>query len=234
MTERKSIVVTHRPGQRLFFGVLAAMAIVLALMIGRYWGGFESGRIMAEKTRLEDKLAAQANDLMLREGQLNKLLLSSEVDAVALENTRQQMVILQRQIYARDEDLKLYRDLLQDNNAPSGLSVGDFSLTMLDDQRVKYRWVARQKTAKMKLLSVFADVRVEGKKNGDSVTLSLDALDEQVDTMPLKLEFKYFSIQQGIMELPDGFEPATVVVSLRYTWEKKVVLTQDFVWKYEE
>ena len=66
------------------------------------------------------------------------------------------------------------------------------------------------------------------------MTLSLDALDEQVDTMPLKLEFKYFSIQQGIMELPDGFEPANVVVSLRYTWEKKVVLTQDFVWKYEE
>ena len=70
--------------------------------------------------------------------------LSSEVDNVALESARQQMVILQRQIYSRNEDLKLYRDLLQDNDSPSGVSISDFSLTLLDDDRIKFGFLLKR------------------------------------------------------------------------------------------
>lgn len=231
--ERKSIVVTHRPGRQLVWVIVALLMVTLALFIGRQWGGYESSAILAEKKLLDERLVAVEEDLKLRKEQLSSILLSSEVDAVALENTRQQMVILQRQIYARDEDLKLYRDLLQDTDSPSGLSVGDFSLAKLDDGRIKYRWVARQKTSKMKLISVFIEMQVAGLSRGVKTSLSLSELDEQVEAMPLKLEFKYFSIHQGIMQLPDGFEPANVNISLRYTWEKKIAVAQDFAWQYE-
>ena len=231
--ERKSIVVVHRPGRQLVWVIVALLMVTLALFIGRQWGGYESSAILAEKKLLDERLVAVEEDLKLRKEQLSSILLSSEVDAVALENTRQQMVILQRQIYARDEDLKLYRDLLQDTDSPSGLSVGDFSLAKLDDGRIKYRWVARQKTSKMKLISVFIEMQIEGLSRGVKTSLSLPELDEQVEEMPLKLEFKYFSIHQGIMQLPDGFEPANVTISLRYTWEKKIAAAQDFAWQYE-
>ena len=231
--ERKSIVVAHRPGRQLVWVIVALLMVTLALFIGRQWGGYESSAILAEKKLLDERLVAVEEDLNLRKEQLSSILLSSEVDAVALENTRQQMVILQRQIYARDEDLKLYRGLLQDTDSPSGLSIGDFSLAKLDDGRIKYRWVARQKTSKMKLISVFIEMQVEGLSRGVKTSLSLSELDDQVEAMPLKLEFKYFSIHQGIMQLPDGFEPANVSVSLRYTWEKKIAVVQDFAWQYE-
>ena len=231
--ERKSIVVAHRPGRQLVWVIVALLMVTLALFIGRQWGGYKSSAILAEKKLLDERLVAVEEDLKLRKDQLSSILLSSEVDAVALENTRQQMVILQRQIYARDEDLKLYRDLLQDTDSPSGLSIGDFSLAKLDDGRIKYRWVARQKTSKMKLISVFIEMQVEGLSRGVKTSLSLSELDEQVEEMPLKLEFKYFSIHQGIMQLPDGFEPANVSISLRYTWEKKIAVVQDFAWQYE-
>lgn len=232
--ERKSIVVAYRPGRQIMWVGMGLLTFVLALLVGRYWGGYESTAIIAEKVRLEENLLDVKEDLKLRKEQLSSILLSSEVDTVALENTRQQMVILQRQIYARDEDLKLYRDLLQDTDSPSGLSVGDFSLTQLDDGRIKYRWVARQKAPKMKLLSVFADIRVLGMSKGDKITLGLSEVDEQVEKMPLKLEFKYFFIGQGIMQLPDSFDPASVKISLRYTWDKEIAITQDFVWEYED
>ena len=231
--ERKSIVVVHRPGRQLVWVIVALLMVTLALFIGRQWGGYESSAILAEKKLLDERLVAVEEDLNLRKEQLSSILLSSEVDAVALENTRQQMVILQRQIYARDEDLKLYRGLLQDTDSPSGLSIGDFSLAKLDDGRIKYRWVARQKTSKMKLISVFIEMQVEGLSRGVKTSLSLSELDDQVEAMPLKLEFKYFSIHQGIMQLPDGFEPANVSINLRYTWEKKIAVVQDFAWQYE-
>ena len=68
--------------------------------------------------------------------------------------------------------------------------------------------------------------------HGTIVVFSLSELNEQVDTMPLKIEFKYFSIQQGILRLPDNFEPYNVRISLKYTWEKEELITQDLAWKY--
>ena len=70
-----------------------------------------------------------------------------KVDEAALENSRQEMIVLQRSIYQRDEELKLYRELLRDKNQPDGLSVAEFRLSSLDDGRIEYRWVARQKTS---------------------------------------------------------------------------------------
>ena len=52
--------------------------------------------------------------------------------------------------------------------------------------------------------------------------------------MPLAIKFKYFSINQGILSLPDGFNPDTVEISLRYSWSKKLIYKKAFDWKVEE
>ena len=143
------------------------------------------------------------------------------------------MIGLQRQIYQRDEELKLYRELLQDNDQPNGLSVGDLNLVPMDDGRIRYRWVARQKTVKMKTLSVYAEVWILGMQGDEEVSLSVADLDDQIKRLPIKLEFKYFSINQGILTLPEGFEPDKVRITLRYTWMNKAQSDQKFDWKLE-
>ena len=134
----------------------------------------------------------------------------------------------------RDQELKLYRELLQDNDQPNGLSVSDVNLIAMDDGRIRYRWVARQKTAKMQTLSVYADVWIIGIQNEKEVSLPLNELDDEVSRLPVKLEFKYFSINQGILRLPEDFEPDKVRVSLRYSWMDKAQSDQKFDWKIEE
>ena len=232
MQEYKSVVVKYRPKRKIFLGLIAFLSIIFSFALGRHWGGHEAAQIMSQKLDLDERYKILQIDLMNYKEQLSLMKLSSEVDNVALESARQQMVILQRQIYSRNEDLKLYRDLLQDNDSPSGVSIGDFSLTLLDDDRVKYRWVVRQKQDEMKRLSLFADVNVRGKKNGNGTTYRVTDLDQQIEEWPIKIEFKYFSIQQGVMELPDGFKPDTVDISLRYTWEKESILEFKHEWQY--
>jgi len=197
-------------------------------------GGYEAAQIMTQKLDSDKRLRMLQAELVKYEEQLSLMKLSSDVDNVALESARQQMVILQRQIYSRNEDLKLYRDLLQDNDSPSGVSISDFSLTLLDDDRIKYRWVVRQKQDEIKRLSLFADVNVGGKQGESARTHKLSDLDQQVEKWPIKIEFKYFSIQQGVMELPEGFNPDNVTISLRYTWDNKSILRQEYDWKYED
>ena len=184
-------------------------------------------RLVVNNIELETQLDEKA-------GELSRVALSAEVDMAALENSRQEMIGLQRQIYQRDEELKLYRELLQDNNQPNGLSVSGLNLVALEDGRIRYLWVARQKTVKMKTLSVYAQMWVIGRQGQEEVSLSLADLDEQVQRLPLKLEFKYFSINQGILNLPEGFEPEKVRVTLRYTWMDKAQSDQKFDWEIEE
>ncbi|MEJ6744967.1 MAG: hypothetical protein QNK66_09320 [Porticoccaceae bacterium] len=234
MEERKPIVITYRPGQA--YWVLGAILVIIitVLFLGRYWGSKVFDKEMIEKVQLEVRTVDLEAQVLESNRNLGLIKLSAEVDAVALENTRQEMIVLQRQIYRRGEELKLYQDLLQDNNQPKGLSVSDLNMVAMDDGRFKYRWVARQKTVKMQTLSVYSDMWILGMQNGEAVSLSVDTLDDQVKKLPIKLEFKYFSINQGIIQLPEGFEPEQVRITLRYTWMKEAQSDQKFDWKIEE
>ena len=234
MIEGKPIVITYRPGQKYVLLALVLAAVAALLVVGKLWGTALSNQQLAEMLRLEEKtveLQAQLDD---KSAELSRVALSAEVDMAALEKSRQGMIGLQQQIYQRDEELELYRELLQDNNQPNGLSVSDLNLSVLEDGRIRYRWVARQKTAKMKTLSVYADMWVIGRQGEEEVTLSLADIDDEVKRLPLKREFKYFSIIQGILKLPEDFEPEKVRVALRYTWMDKFQSDQKFDWKIEE
>ena len=234
MIEGKPIVITYRPGQKYVLLALVLAAVAALLVVGKLWGTALSNQQLAEMLRLEEKtveLQAQLDD---KSAELSRVALSAEVDMAALEKSRQEMIGLQQQIYQRDEELELYRELLQDNNQPNGLSVSDLNLSELEDGRIRYRWVARQKTAKMKTLSVYADMWVIGRQGEEEVTLSLADIDDEVKQLPLKREFKYFSIIQGILKLPEDFEPEKVRVALRYTWMDKFQSDQKFDWKIEE
>lgn len=145
MIEGKPIVVTYRPGQKYVLIVLLLGAVVSLLFAGKFWGTSLSSQQLEEMKRLEGKTVDLQSQLDNKSAELSRVALSAEVDVAALEQSRQEIVGLQRQIYQRDEELELYRELLQDNNQPNGLSVSDLNLSALEDGRIRYRWVARQK-----------------------------------------------------------------------------------------
>ena len=234
MIERKPVVINYRPGHIYWLLFFMASLVVALLLLGKLWGTFVSDWELAEKAELEIKAEALEVKLFDQTAELSRIKLSAEVDTAALEKSRKEMIGLQRQIYQRDQELKLYRELLQDNDQPNGLSVSDVNLIAMDDGRIRYRWVARQKTAKMQTLGVYADVWIIGIQNEKEVSLPLNELDEEISRLPVKLEFKYFSINQGILRLPEDFEPDKVRVSLRYSWMDKAQSDQKFDWKIEE
>jgi len=234
MIERKPLVINYRPGQGYWVLAILLSIFVSTLLAGKLWGGKTYNREMADKMQLEVKAADLELDLSDAKLQLSRIKLSAEVDAIGLENARLEMIGLQRQIYRRDEELKLYQELLQDNDQPNGLSSGDLKLVAMEDGRVRYRWVARQKSAKMKVLSVYSDMWVLGTRDGQEVILALNTLDDQIKTLPVKLEFKYFSINQGILEMPEGFEPEQIRITLKYSWMATVQSDRKFDWKLEE
>lgn len=188
---------------------------------------------MHEKARLEVLAERLEATVASQQQQLSRVELNLQVDSAALESTRQEMIVLQKSIYQRDEELKLYRELLQDGSQPDGLSVADLKLSQLGDGRVSYRWVARQKIVKMKTLTVSANFWVSGLLDGKEARLSLAELDPEIAKVPFKMEFKYFSINRGVITFPDNFEPRQVRITLRYPWMENTQFDQKYDWKVE-
>jgi hypothetical protein len=234
MAERRSIVVTYRQGFKYWMYGILLLVTVVSLMAGMFWERSKASGILAEKHELASRVSTLESLVKSKATELEMIRVNSEVDSVALENARQEMMGLQAQTYQDQEQLQLYRELLEDITPPSGLSVSRFQLTLVDSTNIAYRWVARQKTAKMETSTILADIRVMGIRGDKPVSLSLSELDTEVKKMPLAIKFKYFSINQGILSLPDGFNPDTVEISLRYSWSKKLIYKKAFDWKVEE
>ena len=234
MSQRRPLII-HYTTSRLFGLVVVVMALLAAaLTAGFFYGDKTFSEDQGYIEQLELELDQQREKLAAGQQALVSLELTAKVDAAALEQTRQQMLDMQKQIYRRDQELKLYREMLQDNNGATGISVSDFHIERVSEDLYQYDWVAIQKTHEAKKLRVNANIWVIGNQDGAVKTLALNEIDAEVDDLPIQLRLKYFSINRGLIRLPEGFNPEFVKVTLRYPWIEKPQFDKKFVWQVQE
>lgn len=212
-------------------GILLLAGLLLMLYL---WGDSQLHQYREDNYHLQSRATELSEKLQASQSELDRLRVSIQVDTAALEQARQKMVDMQQQIYQRDQELELYRQMLQDSDQPTGLSIGELKLTAIDNRHFRYYWVARQRSDQAKKLRVNAKLWIVGLQNAQVVSLPLDQLDQQLDALPIELQFKYFVINQGILQLPEGFTPQSVRVTLRYPWMKQPQVDQSFDWRLEE
>lgn len=234
MSQPRPLIIHYKIRQLL--GFIAGVILLLAAVA---WMGFLYG----DKTHSDDQqyiadleieLDELTENVSAKQKALIAIELTAKVNAAALEQTRQQMVDMQKQIYHREKELKLYREMLQDNNGSTGLSVSDFHIEMAGKDLFQYDWVIMQKTYEAKKLRVNASIWVIGNQDGEVKSLALNEIDAEVDDLPIKLKLKYFSINRGLIKLPEGFNPEFVRVTLRYPWIEKPQFDKKFVWQLQE
>ena len=234
MSQRHPLIIHYTSSQLL--GLLVAVILLLAAVAS-------AGFFYGDKTAVDDRKYIE--DLEISYDQLSEKLaasrqalvaveLTAKVDAAALEQTRQQMLDMQKQIYRREQELTLYREMLQDNSGSTGLSVSDFHIEKAGEGLFQYDWVAIQKTHEAKKLRVNANIWVIGKQDGQVKILPLNEIDADIDDLPIQLKLRYFSINRGLVRLPEGFNPEFVKVTLRYPWIEKPQFDKKFVWQVQE
>ena len=234
MAQKRALIVHYTIGRLCVAAVLFVALLAAGILLGYFYGDQLSAERQQQNKELKLKLVDLAERHEVSQDALATIKLTADIDAAALEETRQHLVAMQGQIYSRDQELKLYREMLQDNQQNKGLLVTDVHIEKLDDRRFQYDWVARQNIHEAKTLRVNAELWVIGQQDGQAVNLPVHKLDADIDELPIQLKLKYFSINRGILQLPDGFTPESVRVTLRYPWTKKPQFDNKFVWLAEE
>lgn len=229
------VVTPHRPGRRWLEILLWVLALLFCFVAGFFLGSRFLDNAVVENHRMARELQQmREQDKILRQ-QYTNVELASKVDRGSLEQVRKLVTSLQLQLAANEEELRLFHNLLQPGGSESGLQIGELMLKSLGDgQGMSYRIVIQQKDSKLKSVKINIKAELEGARNGIKETLSLDQLDENVETTPVAVKFKYFHLLEGVLTLPVGFEPRAMKVSVWKTNASANPVERRFDWHVDE
>lgn len=234
MSQRHPLIIHFKTSQLLCFIAGVVFLLASVLLAGFFYGDKTYSDDQEYIDELQTNLDQFSEKLTVSQQALVAMQLTAQLDAAALEQTRLQLVDMQKQVYRRDQELKLYREMLQDSSKSSGLSVSDLRIEKVVERLYQYNWVVQQKTHEAKKLQVNAKIWIIGTQDGKEKILPLNEIDAEIDDLPIQLRLKYFSINRGLVELPQGFTPEFMRVSLRYPWIEKPQFDKKFVWQVQE
>jgi hypothetical protein len=214
------VVKSHNPKQRwVVIGGSVALAIAIAWGLfeyGRYSAGYDSLSASAEMQQLEKlKLQLERQITNLRE---QKIVLeqSQQVDKLAYDKVRQELKEKQDENLELKEELAFYRGIVSPEEAAHGLRIQSLNITKNAKVRsFHYKLVLTQVLKNDRLARGGVDVVLEGIREDDGQQETIKLRDVAVPKIrSLNFRFKYFQSFEGDMEMPEGFVPIRVSVTV--------------------
>jgi len=216
------VVRAHEPWRvRLVIGFVVVLILGTAWLMfdyGHRHAGFDSeqySRDQSDWDSEQQRLESQISELRAK---VARLEIAGEVSKHAALLVRDELAQQQQESQSMREELAFYRGIVSPERGRNGLYIHTvqlvpgkqereylYSLTVIHKQGLKKRH--RRITGTL-------DFKLEGKRAGKQVILPLSAL-QPGRKLPITLTFKYFNRVKGRLVLPAGFEPETVVVTIK-------------------
>lgn len=232
-------VVRDRPLLTWAGRLLWVCILAVATAASYYYGVFQGQRgaaVAAEEVgRLTVALTeAQTSEAQLRQ-QLANLELGARVDRQASEDVRQEVIDLKNQLAELQEENSFYRNLMAPSENQKGLNFGAVEISDTETPRqYRYKVVLQQLSTNHALLTGTLTFNVVGRREGEVLVLPLSELSDDVETVNIKLRFKYFQTVQGHLQLPPGFEPERIELVARSSGSNPITVEKRFGWLVQE
>ena len=203
------------------------IAIALLVFAGALvaWTTYDLGRSNAvsdiasyetERDRLLDRIEELDKRNRELEQQIAVLDRAQQIDREAYDQVKQEHTSLKQKIQDLNEELAFYRGIMSPTEARTGLRLQDFTIERIGDtDRYHFSLVLTQIKKHHPLARGKVKLYVVGKQGQVVKRLSLaDVLDSEEKADSLAYRFRYFQTMEGVLKLPDGFEPGTVKVQV--------------------
>lgn len=237
--QHRLVVVPYRPHFRfwLIAGIVFALFVVsgISYSLGGYWGSNVQAQALAERDSLRLQLQSKTVETEDLSQQVANLTMATEVDKVAGEDVRGEVIQLKNEISALQEDISFYRGLMEPTDNKRGLTIGSVDVISTSVPRqYEFKVVVQQLTTNHQLLKGTLEFNIIGREGAIYRNIPLKDLSSQVDEDEVRLGFKYFQNIEGRLEIPLGFEPERIEVIARSTGRDAVEVEKNFGWLVQE
>ncbi len=212
------VVRAHHPWKTRI--LLALVAVVLYLggwalfEYGRYSAGFDGIESRDERNVLLkqiDELEDQISDLRKEKAGLER---AQQIERKAYDDLDTTLKVLQSEILELKEEVAFYRGIISPRDAAQGLYLQTFKVEANGSPRgFRYKVILTQVFQNERLARGVVRLSIEGLMNQQPKVFNLAELTEK-HVKELEYRFKYFQNMEGDLQLPVGFKPKRVILSV--------------------
>lgn len=212
------IVKAHTPWKT---RILLAMILVVSVLAG--WALFEYGRFSAGYDSIEvgqehrvllshvDDLEGQIENLREEKAVLER---AAQIERKAYDELDTTLKVLQAEILELKEELAFYRGIVSPRDAAQGLHLQRFKIEANGKPRgYRYKVILTQVLKNDRTARGSIRISIAGQSGNETKVLSLREVTEK-SVKELEYRFKYFQNLEGDIQLPVGFKPQRITVSL--------------------
>ncbi|MDL0432489.1 hypothetical protein QPM17_15195 [Marinobacter sp. TBZ242] len=229
------VVIRHRPGYRLrrtlILLTFSISAAVVGYVAGMAQGGFRFSTAEESRDRLEEQVDQLRDQNRKASQQLVNLERGRSIDAQALNQARRTIVDLETQIASLKADLTFYKNIMAPSETSKGLQVDRLAMQSARQEGVyNFKLVLTQVGDNKSYISGVVAVNVIGIRNNEKEVIALRDLSDDIDDLGVKFRFRYFQDIEGVLRVPDGFEPLELQVVARAEGSKSSQAERTFDW----
>ncbi|MFE8071388.1 hypothetical protein QQM79_10025 [Marinobacteraceae bacterium S3BR75-40.1] len=235
-SSKELIVVRYKPGHRIRrFLILLGFSLVAAVA-GFFLGGAQYDFRYQEASQTRDVLQEQVKKLRDENSALKQKLVTLErshrIDQQAIRETRSTIEDLQGQIKGLKGDVTFYRNIMAPSSTDTGLQVQRMAIqpTKTADH-FNYKLVLTQIGDNRSYIEGVVAVNIIGDKNGERAVIPLRELSKEVEELGVRFRFRYFQDVEGVMVVPDDFEPGEIQVVAKAQGRKSARVEKTFDWQ---
>lgn len=211
--------------------LLMAVLVYLAYYYGVQVGLQERDRTSEEVAMLDGDLRGARQTMATLRQDLENARLANELDGKVLEDVRLQVTDLKQQVANLEEENQFYRNLMAPSENHRGLTFGAVELSNTDRPRTyRYKVVLQQLATNHDLLNGTLNFNIVGRQHGELAVMPLRTVSDDVESNNIKLRFRYFQAVEGIMVLPEGFEPERIDLEARSTTPRTATVEKRLEW----
>jgi hypothetical protein len=229
----KFVIRRHTPVRTLLLRTAAILIGLFALYVvfefGRYSAGFDRATAAAERRDLQQVIVGLKGQIQEQHVQMAQLQMMQAGAAREHQEVAQEISELQAQIDRDRQDLAVYRGVIAPASSGSSVQVQQLRITPGDAaQRFVAHLTLMQGGKPDVTVSGAVSVRVTGQLNGATAVV-----DGTGGTPNGAVSFRYYQAVDYQIQLPPGFAPTAIEVTLRDGRSNGSVGTQSFPWRVD-
>ncbi|MCW8847699.1 MAG: Atg14 domain-containing protein [Sedimenticola sp.] len=169
----------------------------------------------------------------LRE-QIAALERAGQIDKEAMREVREELKQSRSSYMEMENELALLRGIVETSIKSEGLYIQGFRLDKSEEaQLYRYRFTVSQSLKNAGAAVGWIELALEGEKDGEPSLLPLKEITKEKDEK-LKMRFRHFQDVDGLIQLPEGFNPERVIVEINPTNNKLPQIKKTFDWLVAE